>query len=743
MQPVFDRTTPVVDFGPTAQPLGGTRKWVLWPAFAYKVLLPAPRDSAFNLFQRTVLDLCRAKVRAPSEIQARLVLPEELVTFILEQLQGMGLLDEANAPTPRAVRLLDEEDDSFEAEEAGYVFVDAHSGRPWPRFHQGSLPFIPAELEHGSSARLTRGSEGHPEYVRATVLWPAPNTRTARTPTAFEILKAARHHHRRQRAFAREWTGADLPDEVSSTLGEPGRESVKRVKLVNSTPEPVLVTAFFLAPRDARHHAWLITDPCGLGLSDVLREEARRLARDDKGKVRELIEQLTGEAWHVDERDLAYFLEEANRAAAERVSRHLGQAVNVLPAEVVQRLAQAEGRLDAARTHSSATTKAIDDFLGHVYAAIEGVFGWLVALFPQRSVLAALADTAPANAQLLRRVAAAQGFSTSERTASLLAVPRNTVTGALLRGNNSLPGRLAAALLAAQQRDDHPLRTLAVTFPQALEFLSYLGRLRNDASHNTASVLGLDTALAVREQLLAFLRALVGTRSGTEVVSIPASGDLTWGADMLLRVRARADKVALEDKGLEAFPELRTRMVEMHHAAIILELLIAAGSGGVEGLSGQLRDFVVAGAIAAEAAIAELEKVAPSDPAIAKRVGEEREANAAQLARAAVSLGFAVTKAGTLPAALGQARADRIRRAARGRAETLSARVSAQVLTAVDQPEHPLRDVARALPSFLLHIAIIVEVRGHGDDVALEPAGVAAFRGMVRDVVRAVLAAVD
>jgi hypothetical protein len=742
MQPAFDRSTPVVDFGATSQPLGGTRKWVLWPAFAYKVLLPARRDSAFNLFQRTVLGLCHAKVRAPSELQARLALPEELVAFILEQLQGMGLLDEANAPTPRALRLLDEEDDSFEAEDAGYVFVDAHGHRPWPRLHRGSLPFVTAELGSGGIARFTRGPEGDPTPVTATVLWPAPNVRTGHPPTPLEILKAARQHHRRQRAFAREWTGVELSDELTPSQGEPGRSSLKRVRLVNSTPEPILVAAFFLAPQDARHQAWLITDPCGLGLSEVLRDEARRLARDDKGQVRRLIEELTGEAWHVDGGDLAHYLAEASRAATARVSRHLGEAVNLLPKEVVQRLADAEGRLESARTHSSASTKAIEDFLGHAYAAVEGVFVWLVELFPDRSVLAALADSGPANAQLLRRVAAAQGFSTSERLLGLLGVPRSAVMGAL-RGNRALPGRLAVALLAAQRRTEHPLRALAVTFPQALELLSHLGRLRNDASHDTDSVPSVDRALAVRDQLFAFLRALVGTKSGTQAVSTSASGALTWGADMLLRIRAQAEKAALEQEGLESFPELRTRMVEMHHAAIILELLVASEGGGVDGIRSRLRDFAVAAAIATEAAIAELEKVAPSNPAVATRVVEDREANAAQLARAAVSLGFTVTRDGTLPAALGQARTDRIRRAAQGRAETLSARVSAQMLTAVDQPEHPLRDVARSLPSFLLHVATIVEVRGHGDDVALGAAQVAGLRGMVRDVVRAVLAAVD
>lgn len=75
MPPVFDRTTPVVDFGATSSPLRSeTRRWLLWPAFAYKVLLPRAA-TLFNVFQRAALDMCRAGVRDAEEIARRLALP--------------------------------------------------------------------------------------------------------------------------------------------------------------------------------------------------------------------------------------------------------------------------------------------------------------------------------------------------------------------------------------------------------------------------------------------------------------------------------------------------------------------------------------------------------------------------------------------------------------------------------------------------------------------------------------------
>ena len=65
------------------------------------------------------------------------------------------------------------------------------------------------------------------------------------------------------------------------------------------------------------------------------------------------------------------------------------------------------------------------------------------------------------------------------------------------------------------------------------------------------------------------------------------------------------------------------------------------------------------------------------------------------------------------------------------------------MLTAANQLDHPLRAIARTTPDFLLHIARIVEVRGHGDEVGLRLAEAAEFKRIVEEDIRAVLAALD
>ncbi|RKH69402.1 hypothetical protein [Corallococcus aberystwythensis] len=725
---LFDRTTPIVDFGVTSSPIKwDTRKWFLWPAFAYKVLLPARGNPPFNVFQRATLDMCRAGVRDTEEVARRLALPMDLVGFILEQLLGMDALDDARAPTSRALRLMNEDDEPAEAEAAGYVIVDGHSLRIWPRVHRGSLPIVDADLEQGK-ARFQRGPEGRPETVSATLFWPTQGARPG-APTAYEVQKAARHHARRIRAFRRESSRVREGDDVLEGL------KFKGLRVLGTDPEPIFVAAYLFLPKDARQRSWLVTDPCGLGVSDVLRPGVTKLAKEGKFNVAKLLEEVAGQAWHVDEGDLAVYFAEATKAARERVAQRLGEAAKLLPPEVLGRLADADVRLEGART-----AKPIEDFLGNAYAALESVFGWLVSLYPDPSLFSALGHAAPENALLLQRIAERIGFNVSPGILPLLRVTRGIVKGAICFGNKTLPGRLAAALLEAQRNSNHPLATVATREPGALEFLAEMGKLRIAASHDTSSVPSAEAASEMRERLFALLRALVGVGPA----NVEAGNfEQSWGADLLLRVRARAEQVAEGYAGLAERPNVRTRVIEMHDASLLVKLLARSDATVPETLNTRLRDAVVAITIAMEAVFAEIERDVPTPASVTEAVSNDREQNAAQLAMAASALGFALEATGQLPKSLTHAKAHRIRRAAQGQGETLSARVAAQVLAAYQQSEHPLLEVAKRAPRLLLDVGRLVEARGHGDDVVVTAAEVAGLETMVANDVRAVLEAID
>lgn len=733
----FDRTTPIIDLGANSQPLRwGSRRWLLWPVHAFKLLIPAARERTLNLFQRAVLDLCRAGVRWPEQISARLALPQDLVTFLFAQLQGMDLLTADAGPTARALRLLAEEDEPPEIEEVAWVFVDGLSGRLWPRVRRGELPVTACEdlPDEQNLVRLRRGTPGNPRFDRARYLWPEHRAPLGPRPSSREIIKAARNHRRRADAFRREWHKAD-PDGL-----DPRLLARQGVRWVSTTGEPTFVAVCLFVPDAAEQRTWLVTDPCGLGVSDLLRPTINELAQRDQPGIRRLIEGLTGEAWQVDETELALVLDAAARAARERVRQRLGVAADLLPGEVLAHLAAAEDALTRARAGGPGMARALEDAYGQAHAALEGAFGWLVALYPDPDLLAALSPDPPTNADLCRDIAATLGFETPEEARGLLRVPRAVVKGALVDGNRSLPGRLTAALLASRLHPAHPLTGLARDCPGALALLARFQQLRNRGQHFSDTPPRLEEADADQGGLFDLLRALVGVGPAGAPAPAPTGAG---GADLLLRLRAQAEQqVSDRYPGSNERPALHTRLIETETAALILAKLIETADAEV--LRGRLRDFVVAAAIASEALLREINAAASHQgPAPDAALGAERDRNAARITAVAAALGFACDDRGALPAVLTHARVERVQRAAAGNGETLSAWLVALLLAADADPAHPLRAVASACPDFVLHLGELVEARGHADVVVIEPTAALALHERLRRDLGLVLDALD
>jgi hypothetical protein len=732
---MFDAATPVVDFGATELPRRvEARRWVLWPALAWKVLVPEARQAPFNPFQEAVLALCRAKVRGGGDIAERLCLPPDLVRFVVVQLQEMGMLDEHGIVSHAAIRRLDQEEEVGGPEVVGHVFVDAHSGRLWPRFHRGSLPFVRAEIE-GGHAHFDHGTTGRPVPVRASVVWPHGPLPTTR-PTPQQILAAVRQHARRRRAFALEVPArAQARDEAALD-----HRSLKRIRRFGTEPESVLIASFFFVPADRSHTVWLAADPLGLGVTMLLQAEALRLAEQKRARVRELLESLTQEAFHVDAADAAAFHQEVMERAAARIRGAVGAHATELPLEVLTPLAEAEERLDRARQSATPSSRLIDDFLGHAWSALEALFGWLVRLYGDPTLAGAVDPDPRDNVWILTNVARGLGFTVPQGAEGIFRIPRASVQRALADRGAPLNARLAAALLAAERDTAHPLRHVARSFPDGVAFLSRLGLSRNSGSHDSDVVVRMADAEALRDDLFRLLRALLGEGDGA-VGKAGGWADAGWGTGMRLRLRGQAERAVQGYDGADERPELRARLVEMHEAAILLDLLSTSGRLDSNEMAGRVRDLVVAATIAMESAITELGRAAPCDRSIAPAPGARK--NAQSVTRAAAHIGFALDDRGAVPGAVAAARPDRVRDAAFGRRTTLSAMVVAHLLTAEVHAPHPLRRIAQLAPGFVLDIARVVDTRGHGDVVKLAAEAAPRFLDTVRGVVTVVLSALD
>lgn len=726
MAPKFDAMTPVVDFGASPHHYGAREmRWLLWPALAYKVLLPQRPVSQLNAFQLAVLALCGAGVRSQQEIATRLQLHPELVAAVRDQLGARGFLGEGGAPSPDGLRMLAGEAESQPAAEAGYVLFDAIEQSLWPRLHRGSLPFAEVDagrLEH--TLILLRGTPGNRRKETARIVFP-PGVAELATPSARDLQRAARLHARRVRIHAAE-AGA-------AVLQGPARplEAQERITLLATAPEPVWVAACIFHTAEARQRALLVTDPCGLGVSDLLRSGIQRLVRERVDGFDKMLGKLAGAAWQVDEDELALSLRQGHNQALQRVRQRCGAAIDLLPADVVQGLAAAARRLDEAGNAGAGATRKIEDFTGIAYDAVERLFGWLVSLYADLTLLAALDIDAAPNVPLLASLARQIGFDTPHEAMSLLRVRRSTVLGVIKHGNKDLASQLAACLLAAARHNQHPLRMLAARQPDALALLVRLKRARNPASHAGALVPTMAGANALWEDVFAVLRALVGAAAEPSAAPVAAVGP---AGDLHIRMRATAEHMANRCAGIDEWPAVRARLVDMHAAAVQARTLPPDS----EFMPSALRDLAVSASTVLEEVMAAL-----SAPALPLRLvgglSHDRRSNAEMIVRAARLAGFALNPQGGLSTELTHAGFDGIRAAAEARPSSLQASVAA-LLLAEPHPAAPMLALARRAPEWLLDLGRIVEMRGHGNVGAL---GVADAEPLEKNTAALVEAALD
>ena len=216
----------VLDFGPRnhCRYLRGSKRPLLWPAWAWRVVAPEVKDRKLNPLQRVVLRLHVAGCRRFAESGELLGLDPELVAYVAQELVGTGLLEQDGAPTHRAGRVLEEAEVDVGDLRVGWVFQNALSGQLFPRFVR-ELPLATVDADDSGYPQITSGTKGNPFTMRAFIV--PSNNRPGAAPTPREILDAARRHRRHTKRHRRAQIDVGVAairgvDQVSVDLG-PGR----------------------------------------------------------------------------------------------------------------------------------------------------------------------------------------------------------------------------------------------------------------------------------------------------------------------------------------------------------------------------------------------------------------------------------------------------------------------------------------------------------------------------------------
>lgn len=766
----FDWMTPVLHCGPDSWPLRYSegRRWLLWPALAFQVIAPVPREQPFNLFQEYVIKLCRAGIKSTVEIGARLGFGAELAAFIVLELQHEGYLDDHGVPTLSAVRELEDAEAHTDDAVSGYVFQDPFTGNLWPRFVIGSLPRagvekLPKDDPAAKTLRfdLVVGTAGKPEYPKAAAILPAVERTGAglAPPSALAILAACRDQ-RRQRKNHQRACGREL-DRASSSAAFDLPAYLEQVSLV-SPAQPVFLTTFVFVPEDATGGGcWQVCDPFGLGPSLTLRKQIEGMvAQFPEGPLTAVIEQVTGSSYAVNPVDLAEILAGRHRDAAEVLERDLGPEIRKYPALFGRLLetekARADASLHAGKSGGSQKEyqSRLKDYFVRAYAALEELCAAVLAQYPAGDdgppapgeapgagdTLAALSAVGEENSELLGEIAERVGFVDADSAfPGFFRMTRAQAKGVTTHGRRELRLQFGVMLAVARDVPDHPLFRLATAFPDCVRFLRDLKHQRDTGAHAMAGSL-VEHTDPVRNGIYRCVRALlpgIRTAPASERGEAGVAQDLAAVELIHHRLRARA-ALHLEQR---LGPDIRERrelyryLVEMQTR--LEELRVSAGQDGLGDRELVAASFLIKGCSALEAAlqgIAQAYRPAAGIPPLDR----DKRVNAPRFIQAARTLGFELER-NSLPETLVTVQADRVEKTLRTGSGTLNALTLALLLAADHDRDHPFRLVASVRPSFLLDIARLTARRGHGDRLRLDPGEVEPVAETILALVEAVL----
>jgi hypothetical protein len=489
------------------------RAWLLWPAWAFRIVAPEIRPRRINVLQRAVLGVLRASRLTAEEIGLRLGIHAELAAFVVAELQGEGRVDEAWNVTKAGVELLDEEQEEAANLVPGWVFRDPWTGNLWP-FVATHLEHARAQYSPDGSPLLDFGTTGKPRRQRAWAQLPMADLEPV-PPDAREILRAAVRHRRLERRADRLhlWR-----EEIEPPL-DLSRFDLDRLSTIETVPHPVFLVTYLYVPSDGSGGDWHACDFFGRGSNPDLRQLIARVAGQDEGLASVL-------AWIL-RRTIHGDYDKFRRATAAREQRARGMLERVLTLDIQQYpvaepLAEMLAAwLEVEELGDAAETWRRRNVLTICRRALERLFREVAVRWPLAGVADRLSRDGEVNRARLEAAAAAIGLV--EVPEGLLRVTQGQVRSVIEFGDSwRLQPLVAATLLRAVDEGDHPLLLAAAKAPDLLSRIARVAAHGGEAVHDAdkpcfdlaAIASCIDTTVAVVGLLLG-----LPTRSIHEVYS--------------------------------------------------------------------------------------------------------------------------------------------------------------------------------------------------------------------------------
>ncbi len=511
MDASFGPETQVLWYAPRAHAKPGPRKdrgYLLWPAWAHRVMAPEVRDRPLNPLALAVLRLLAASRLTSGEIASHLAIHPELAGFVVADLQGSGHLDRNAELTVQGRELIEDERDAALSLIPGWVFRD-----PWG---EGLWPFVARDLSPAQTSindrgypDLELGTTGKPWAQRAFMQRP-PQGAAPRAPDASEILRAVDQQRRIARRLARN-SRTRFGEEDGPELFDPKRLDMARIAEIEAEAHPVYLATFLYAPKDGpdQELEWHVCDFFGRDNSLELRRRIVDVADEQPRLAREL-DRVIGRTL-LDSDFAGYRQRQLQRLSEAQLLLDDALTLDIRRQPIQGALTRMlDAWLELGELDAFADGRRCDGVLSECRKVLEGLFAGLRGDWPLTGLWRRIPRDGAVRAAEYRAAAREVGFA--RPPGPLEQVPPNQIRAVTDYTDSwRLRPLVAATLLGSRDDPKHPMRGAATRRPDLLDLIESVASLAGGAAHHGAGQgVGEAEVLSAVDKTLIIVGSLLG-----------------------------------------------------------------------------------------------------------------------------------------------------------------------------------------------------------------------------------------